>query len=142
MSVLRPIQDVVLTLKTERDGQAIVARYRPAVALAAERRLGVPAGDPLVLAAGSFLSELIVDLVVDGRSVDVRAPVLGSRRGLRLSTLALLWGPVLSEILEAAATWNDAQTATSPGHVLAAAAALAQSRRPVPGIPTRKQRRQ
>jgi len=92
-------RDVVLTLDTEHEGRDVVVEYRPAVALAVQRRLGEDPAQAPAVATAQWLADLTVGLTIDG------APAPVGRGGLRLDAMLLL-GALAREITEHAAAWS------------------------------------
>ena len=70
-ALLEAIHDVLLEFQTEHDGKTIAARYRPAVAMTIQERLGatVALDSTPALAIWDFYADMLFDLIVDGTPV-------------------------------------------------------------------------
>ena len=70
-ALLAALRGAVLSYETEHEGKVITMRYRPAIAATIRERLGLdPTADSVsVLSILNFCADLLVELVIDGRSV-------------------------------------------------------------------------
>jgi hypothetical protein len=115
-ALLEAIRDVVLDFKTEHEGHAITARYKPVVAMTLEKRLGTNVAEDSTpaLTILNFYADLLFDLVVDGKTATM------GRAAMTFETarLMLTLGPL---IVAHAQEWLQAETEAQGQHAQRAA---------------------
>jgi hypothetical protein len=104
-ALLEAIRGTVLSFEGEYEGQAVVARYRPGIALTiTQRRSPDPSGPSRpVLDLLTFYADLLVELTIDGRSVPM------GRAALTAETFVLML-KVAPAIVRHAEAWLKAET--------------------------------